>query len=162
MVLTYVDQLSKVLAWSWTLNKSLSLSGVQQTLFLDQSLIQLLSGSNSGLKFECSAPFELSEIFCPRLTTASWHVSEFLSSKFVWQLVWIPYYELEYTVWRKQLNKSHHFWSSFGCSNWISKIEPCTVLSLLGLNVGTLNFSFGYSTLDPCISLTKPNQTWTL
>ena len=33
MVLTYVDQLFGVLAWSWTLNKSCSLSGVQQTLF---------------------------------------------------------------------------------------------------------------------------------
>ena len=55
MVLTYVDQLSGVLAWNWTLNKSWSLSGVQQTLFLDQDLIQLLSVSYSGLKFECSA-----------------------------------------------------------------------------------------------------------
>ena len=57
MVLTYVDQLFGVLAWSWTLNKSCSLSGVKQTLFLDQDLFQLLSGSNSGLKFESAADF---------------------------------------------------------------------------------------------------------
>jgi len=31
----YVDQLFGMLAWSWTLNKSWSLSGVEQTLFLD-------------------------------------------------------------------------------------------------------------------------------
>ena len=55
MVLTCVDQLSGVLTWSWTLNKSSSLSGVQQTLFLDQDLIQLLSGSNRGLKMESAA-----------------------------------------------------------------------------------------------------------
>jgi len=39
----------------WSKNKSWSLSGVLQTLFLDQDLIQLLSGSNSGLNFESSA-----------------------------------------------------------------------------------------------------------
>ena len=72
MVLTCIDQLFGMLAWSWTLNKSWSLSGVKQTLFLDQALIQPLSGSNSGLNFECSAPLELLEIFLnPRLTTAS-------------------------------------------------------------------------------------------
>ena len=75
MVLTCVDQLSGVLAWSWTLNKSCSLSGVKQTLFLDQDLFQLLSGSNSGLKFESAA------IFSPRKYSKSeirdkdsWHV----------------------------------------------------------------------------------------
>ena len=55
MVLTCIDQLFEMLAWSWTLNKSWSLSGVEQTLFLDQALIQLLSGSNSGFKSESSA-----------------------------------------------------------------------------------------------------------
>ena len=59
MVLTYVDQLLGLLAWSWTLNKSWSLSGVEQTL---QALIQLLSGSNSGFNSECSAVLAL-EIF---------------------------------------------------------------------------------------------------
>ena len=39
----------------WSKNKSWSLSGVLQTLFLDQDLIQLLSVSYSGLKFEWSA-----------------------------------------------------------------------------------------------------------
>ena len=55
MILTCVDQLFGLHAWSWTLNKSWSLSGVEQTLFLDQAMIQPLSSSNSGLKFECSA-----------------------------------------------------------------------------------------------------------
>ena len=155
MVLICVDQLFGVFAWSWTLNKSWSFSGVKQTLFLDQDLFQLLSGSNSGLKFECSAV--LAPLKCPWLTIVSWHVCEFLSSKFMWQLDWIPYYDLEYTVWRKQLNRSHHFWSLFWCSNWISKTEPHTVLSLIGLNVWTQNFSFGYSTLEPCIFQTKSN-----
>ena len=62
MVLTYVDQLFGVLAWSWTLNKSRSLSGVEQTLFLDQALIQLLSGRNGGLKFGCSAVLDLENL----------------------------------------------------------------------------------------------------
>ena len=57
MVWTYVDQLFGVLAWSCTLNKSGILNRVKQTLFLDQSLIQLLSGSNSGLEFESVAIF---------------------------------------------------------------------------------------------------------
>ena len=62
MVLTYVDQLFGMVTWNWTLNKGWSLNGVQQTFFLDEAQIQLLSGSNSGLKFKCSAPFELSEM----------------------------------------------------------------------------------------------------
>ena len=49
------SQTPGVLQQSLTLNKSWSLSGVLHTLFLDQDLIQLLSVSYSGLKFECSA-----------------------------------------------------------------------------------------------------------
>jgi hypothetical protein len=39
--LTYVDQSLMVLAWSCTLNQSLSLSRVEQTLFNGQKLDQL-------------------------------------------------------------------------------------------------------------------------
>ena len=60
--LTLVDQWFRVLAWSWTLNKSWSLSGVEQTLFLDQALIRLLIISNSCLKFECSAVLDLKNL----------------------------------------------------------------------------------------------------
>jgi len=53
--LTQVKQCFQDQIWSLTLNKSLGLSGVLHTLFLDQDLIQLLSVLYSGLKFECSA-----------------------------------------------------------------------------------------------------------
>ena len=44
-----------LLAWQWNLNKSLSLSGVEQTLFNDQELDQLRSKSNRSPKIELSA-----------------------------------------------------------------------------------------------------------
>ena len=72
---------------------------------------------------QCSF-WALRNILSPRSIAAWWQVCDILSSKFVWQLKWVPYYELKYTLWRKQQNKSHHIWSSFVCSNWISKIEP--------------------------------------
>ena len=62
MVLTCVDQLFGVLAWSWTLKKGWSLSGVKQTLFLDQALIQHLTSSNHGLKVECSVVLDLENL----------------------------------------------------------------------------------------------------
>ena len=65
MVLTYVDQLFGMLAWSWTLNKSWTLSGVEQPLFFDQALIQLLSGSNGGFKSKYNAVLVSPGFFCP-------------------------------------------------------------------------------------------------
>ena len=47
-----------------TFNKSWSLSGVIQTLFSDQALIQLLSVSYSGPEFGCSVVLA-TEIFVP-------------------------------------------------------------------------------------------------
>ena len=99
--------------WSWTFNKSWSLSGVQQTLFLDQDLIPLLSISYSGLKFECSAVLAPLKFFCPRLVASWWQVCDILSSKFIWQLKWVPYYELKYTLCWNQRNKSQQIWGSF-------------------------------------------------
>ena len=162
MLLTCVDQLSGLLAWSWSLNKS----------WIEWSTTNFIFGPRPDstpkwLKqwpqvwMQCSY-WALRNILSPRSVAAWWQVCDFLSSKFIWHLKWVPSYELKYPLCRKQLNKSHHFWNSFGCSNWISKTEPRTALSLFGLNVWTLNFSFGYSTLDPCISLTRVNQTWTL
>ena len=55
--LTCVDQLLSVLAWSYTLNKSWSLSGVEQTLFLEQEPDQLGTKSNRGSNLEPSAVF---------------------------------------------------------------------------------------------------------
>ena len=55
--LTYVDQSLTVLAWSCTLNKSWSLSGVEQTLFLDQELYQLVRKSNRGSNLEPEAVY---------------------------------------------------------------------------------------------------------
>jgi len=76
MVLTCVDQLSRVLAWSWTLNKSCSLSGVKQNLFLDQDLFQLLCCSNSGLKFESAAVFNPEKYSKSKISGKdSWHVT---------------------------------------------------------------------------------------
>ena len=60
--LTYVDQSLIVLAWSCTLNESLSLSGVEQTLFLDQEPDQLETKSNRGSKIESAAVFRLRNI----------------------------------------------------------------------------------------------------
>ena len=53
--LTCVDQSRTVLAWSCTLNKSWSPCYVQQTLFLDQELDQLVSKSKRALKLESMA-----------------------------------------------------------------------------------------------------------
>ena len=50
---------------SLTLNKNCSLVCLLPTLFLDQSLIQLLSVSNSGLKFGYSAVFVPPGFFVP-------------------------------------------------------------------------------------------------
>ena len=60
--LTYVDQSLIVLAWSCTLNKIWSLSGVEQTLFLDQELDQLVSKSNWALNLESMAVLELKNL----------------------------------------------------------------------------------------------------
>ena len=74
-ILTCVNQLPCLLAWSWTLNKSVSLSGAQQTLFLDQDLFQLLSCSNSGLKFESAAVFTPGKYSKSEISgNDSWHV----------------------------------------------------------------------------------------
>lgn len=55
--LTGVDQSLTALAWSCTINKIWSLSGVEQTLFLDQELDQLVSKSNRALNLESIAIF---------------------------------------------------------------------------------------------------------
>jgi hypothetical protein len=55
--LTCVDQLLRVFAWQWNLNKSWSPCYVQQTLCLDQELDQLVSKSNRGSNFESAAVF---------------------------------------------------------------------------------------------------------
>ena len=40
-ILTWIELWLRGFAWQWNLNKSLSLSGVEQTLFNDQELDQL-------------------------------------------------------------------------------------------------------------------------
>jgi len=125
---------------SLTFNKSWSLSWVQQTLFLDQDLIQLLSVSYSGLKFECSVVLTL-KFFCPRSVAVWWQVCDILSSKFTWQLKWAPYYELKYTLCWKQQNKSHHFWSTFG----LSKVIARTTKSFLNSALNWIQFLVSYT-----------------
>ena len=61
--LTGVDQSLIVLAWSCTLNKSWSLSGVEQTLFLDQEPDQLGTKSNRSSNLESTAVFRVRK-FC--------------------------------------------------------------------------------------------------
>ena len=51
-----------VLAWQWNLNKSWSPCYVQQTLFLDHELDQLVSKSNQALKLESMAVLELKNL----------------------------------------------------------------------------------------------------
>ena len=46
-------------AWQWNLNKSCNPCYVEQTLFLDQGLIRLLSVSNRAFKNQLSAVFKL-------------------------------------------------------------------------------------------------------
>ena len=60
--LTCVDQSLRLLAWQWNLNKSWSLSGVEQTLFLDQEPDQLGTKSNWGSNFESTAVFRVWKI----------------------------------------------------------------------------------------------------
>jgi hypothetical protein len=61
--LTSVDQSLTVLAWSCTLNKSWILSGVEQTLFLDQEPDQLGTKSNRSSNLESTAVFRVRK-FC--------------------------------------------------------------------------------------------------
>ena len=61
--LTYVDQSLRLLAWQWNLNKSWSLSGVEQTLFLDQEPDQLGTKSNRSSNLESTAVFRVRK-FC--------------------------------------------------------------------------------------------------
>ena len=80
--------------------------------------------------------FDPSEIFLsPRSVAAWWQVCDILSSKFIWQIMWVPYYELNYTLCWKQQNKSHHFWSTFGLPNSIPKTASFTEFVDLGLNI---------------------------
>ena len=60
--LTCVDQSLRLLAWQWNLNKSWSLSGVEQTLFFDQELDHLVSKSNWGSNFESTVVFRVRKI----------------------------------------------------------------------------------------------------
>ena len=55
--LTDVDQLLTVLAWSYTLNKSWSLSWIELNLFDAQELIQCLARSNGAHKNQQTAVF---------------------------------------------------------------------------------------------------------
>ena len=57
--LTDVDQLLTVLAWSYTLNKSWSLSWIEPNLFDAQELIQCLARSNGAHKNQQTAVFGL-------------------------------------------------------------------------------------------------------
>jgi hypothetical protein len=57
ITLTKVEMLFRSKRWSLTKNKSWSLGWVQQMLFLDQVMIQPLSGSDSGHKTEENPDF---------------------------------------------------------------------------------------------------------
>ena len=60
-------------------------------------------------------------------------------------------------MWRKQQNKSHHFWSTFGHSKVVSKIDNGTEFLCQCLNVPSLNSVSG-TTLWSLVSL-QPIQT---
>jgi hypothetical protein len=86
--LTWVDLCLRVLAWSWTLNKSCSLVSVEQILFKDPDLVQPLALPNSGPKSEPSAVLELeilakSEGLNFQFSVSCSHVWEFISCKLV-------------------------------------------------------------------------------
>ena len=60
--LTCVDQSLRLLAWQWNLNKSWSLSGVEQILFFNQELDHLVSKSNWVSNFESTVVFRVRKI----------------------------------------------------------------------------------------------------